>query len=87
VKARRRVLSEEIATTLHEALIDCAASLHVTLLAFHIEPEHIYVLASHRPEMAVATVMGRLKGAASRRLWQIYPALRDLDERLLWNDG
>jgi putative transposase len=75
VKARRRVLVGEIAITLHEALIDCASSLHVTLLAFHIEPEHIHLLASLRPDTSVATVMGRLKGATSRRLRQTYPAL------------
>ena len=87
VKARRRVLVGEIATTLHEALISCAASLNLALLAFHIEPEHIHLLASLRPDMSVATVLGRLKGVTSRRLRQTYPALRDLDARSLWNDG
>ena len=87
VKARQRVLVGEIATTLHEALIGCAASLHITVLAFHIEPEHIHLLASLRPDTSVATVVGRLKGATSRQLRQTYPALRARDDRSLWNDG
>jgi putative transposase len=87
VKARHRVLVGDIATTLHEVLIDCASSLNVTLLAFHIEPEHIHLLASLRPDMSVSMVVGRLKGATSRRLRQTYPDVRALDERSLWNDG
>ncbi|HVA88800.1 MAG TPA: IS200/IS605 family transposase [Chloroflexota bacterium] len=87
VKARHRILVGEVATALHEVLVRCASSLNLTLLAFHVEPEHVHLLTSLRPDMAVATVTGRLKGATSRQLRQQFSAIRDLDERSLWNDG
>ena len=56
-EARRAVL---------EALLDCSASSDFTLLAAHVRESHVHVIVSHTSQPA--SVCGRLKVAATRRL-------------------
>ncbi len=87
VKARHRLLEGPVAAALCESMAATAQAIGVTLLALHVEPEHVHLLVSLRPDMAVATVVGRLKGASSRHLREAYPSLRDVDATSCWSDG
>ncbi len=87
VKARRPLLRDAVALALRDHLVQIGEHADIHVLAFHIEPEHVHVLLSLRPEMSVATAVQRLKGASSRHLRQVFPQLASLHENALWNTG
>ncbi|MDB5059065.1 MAG: transposase IS200-family protein [Chloroflexi bacterium] len=87
VKARYRVLLGPVATALRADLLRTADSIGVTILALHVEPELVHLLVSLRPDIALATVVGRLKGASARRLRETFPSVRAVDERGCWSTG
>ena len=87
VKARRRVLVGAVTATLQEDLVRTAAALSVTILALHIEPEHVHVLLSVPPDHTIARVVGRLKGASAHTLRARFPVVRQAHERSLWTAG
>jgi putative transposase len=87
VKGRRPALDGAVAEALRDELLRIAERAGITILALHIEPEHLHALLSLRPDMAVATAVGRLKGASAHFLRQAFPHLRTAHERSLWNDG
>ena len=87
VRARRPLLQDAVATALRDHLVETSARADLTLLAVHIEPEHVHVLLSLRPDMAVATAVQRLKGASSRRLRQDFPHLHAWQQEALWSTG
>jgi putative transposase len=87
VKARHQVLEGAVAEVLRESLLLTAETIKVTILAMHMEPEHVHMLLSLRPDMAVATVVGRFKGASARRLREAFPSARAVDEQSLWSAG
>src|SRR5579864_9466584 len=78
VRARRPLLRDEVAVALRDHLLATSADAGINLLAFHIEPEHVHVLLSLQPAMAVASAVHRLKGASSRHLRQAFPHLQEL---------
>ncbi len=87
VKARHRVLVGTVAAALREELANGAATVGITMIALHVEPEHVHLVVSLRPDMTVAAAVGRLKGASARRLRQRFAAIYALDARSLWNAG
>ncbi|MDB5075157.1 MAG: transposase IS200-family protein [Chloroflexi bacterium] len=87
VKARHRVLLSPVATALRADLLRTADSIGVTILALHVEPERVHLLVSLRPDIALATVVGRMKGASARRLRETFPSVRAVDERACWSNG
>src|SRR5579885_1996445 len=87
VRARRPLLQGAVASALGDHLLETSARADITLLAVHIEPEHVHALLSLRPEIAVASAVQRLKGASSRRLRQAFPHVRALHQEALWSTG
>jgi REP element-mobilizing transposase RayT len=63
VKARQRLLVGAVAETLRDELLRVAEAAGVTMLTLHVEPEHVHLIMSLRPDMTVSGVVGRLKGA------------------------
>jgi putative transposase len=87
VRARQPVLVGAVATTLHDCLLRAGEEPEINLLAFHIEPDHVHLLFSLSPAMAVADAVKRLKGASSRHLRHAFPELLALPGDALWNTG
>src|SRR5712692_8607050 len=87
VKARQALLHGTVAEALRDELLAIAERAGITVLALHVEPEHLHVLLSLRPDMAVATAVGRLKGASAHFLRQTFPRIHEAHEQSLWNDG
>ena len=89
VKGRRRLLVGAVASTLCAELLRAAEDAGVTLLTVHVEPEHVHVIMSLRPDMAVSSMVPRpidlgpipeAAGAGLERM-ERFPILRTL---LLW---
>jgi putative transposase len=87
VKGRKALLRGAVAAALRDELLQIAERAGITILTLHVEPEHLHVLLSLRPDMAVATAVGRLKGASAHFLRQAFPQIRAVHEQSLWNDG
>ena len=87
VRARRPLLVGDIALALRDLLLRVGEQSKINLLALHIEREHVHLLFSLRPEMAVAMAVKHLKGVSSRHLRQAFPHLQALHEDALWNVG
>jgi putative transposase len=87
VRARRPVLRGAVAEALADHLLQLGDEANLHILALHIEPEHVHLLFSLRPDLAVAAAVKRLKGASSRHLRQAFPQLQALHEDALWNTG
>jgi putative transposase len=86
-RARRPVLVDAVATALHDCLLRAGEQPDLHLLAFHVEPDHVHLLFSPRPTLAVAEAVTRLKGASSRHRRQVCPELLALPGDALWNSG
>jgi putative transposase len=87
VRARRPLLTDAVALALCDLLLRTGEQVDINILAFHIEPEHVHVLLSLRPDMAMASAVHRLKGASSRHLRHLFPHLQELQRDALWNTG
>lgn len=84
---RRRVLDYEMLTQCKEVMKTACASLAAELEEFYGEPDHVRVLVSYPPTLAISTLTVRLKGSAARRLTQDFGDRIDrarMDGRL-WN--
>ena len=87
VRARRPLLQHAVARALHGCLLHIGDEASISILAFHIEPDHVHVLFSLEPSQAVASAVKRLKGASSRHLRQLFPELQAAEEDALWSAG
>lgn len=75
-KYRRRVLTEGVAIRLNGLLNETARELEMTIHAMEIMPDHVHLFVEFDPRWAVAEIVNRLKGAASRTLRAEFPLLR-----------
>jgi putative transposase len=87
IRARRPLLLGEIAHELSDCLLRLESEAGISILAFHIEADHVHVLFSLKPSQAVASAVKRLKGASSRHLRKLFPMLQDSDQDALWSHG
>lgn len=83
VKTRRPLLQPDVARTLRDHLLSMSEANAIHILALHVEPEHVHLLISLAPSMAVAAAVQRLKGAGARYLRQAFPHLVDVQGEAL----
>ena len=72
-KNRERLLTPELEPLAHEFLRTKAMGLDTTVFALNGMPDHVHLVVSIPPKLAVATFIGQLKGASSTRLSKHYP--------------
>lgn len=63
-----------------------AKSLGAIVRRGSVGSEHVHLLVSVPPTLALSTFVGALKGYSSRRLREVYPELTG-DARSLWSSG
>jgi len=87
-KNRKAILNKEIGSRLIQIVAEICETEKCQLLGIHIEPEHVHVLISLRPDNNVASMVKGIKGKTSRMLRLEFPELlRIVDEKSLWADG
>jgi putative transposase len=87
-KYRKPVLRGEIATRVRELIRQTGATLEVDILSGHVSSDHIHLLVSVPPQVAVSVLVQRLKGRSSRRLQEEFSELkRQYWGRHLWARG
>ena len=75
-KYRKPVLRGEVAVRLRELVRQTCASLDVYILSGHVAADHVHLLVSVPPQLAVSDLMQRVKGRSSRKLLQEFNELR-----------
>ena len=75
-KYRYRILVGEIGTRVRDLIRQICMTRDIMILKGHVGPDHVHLLVSCPPQIAVAKIVQSLKGKSSRLLQQEYPSLR-----------
>jgi putative transposase len=87
-KYRKSVLRGEIALRLRELVRQTCTTLDVQIMSGHVSPDHVHLLVSVPPNVAVSTLVQRLKGRSRRRMLEEFGELsRQCWGRHLWARG
>ena len=87
-KYRKSMLRGEIGLRLRELIRQDCAKLDVYILTGHVSADHVHLLVSVPPSIAVSKLVQQLKGRSSRRLMDEYGELkRQYWGRRMWARG
>ena len=87
-KYRKPILHESIGLRVRELLRQTCASLDVYIEKGHVARDHVHLLVSVPPDIAVSELVQRLKGRSSRLMLQEFGELRKAFwGRHLWARG
>ena len=75
-KYRKPVLRGEIAVRVRELIRQTCATMEVYILSGHVSSDHIHLLVSVPPQVAVSDLVQRLKGRSSRRMQEEFGELK-----------
>jgi putative transposase len=75
-KYRHKVFSGNHLRRLEEVMRDVCADFETELQEFNGEPNHVHLLVSFPPKVALSRLVNSLKGVSSRRMRQEFPDLR-----------
>ena len=67
-KYRRNVLTDDMLTDMEAIMRDVCQDFDATLMEFNGEDDHVHLLVSYPPKVALSTLINSLKGVSSRRL-------------------
>ena len=74
-KYRKPVLRGQVALRLRELIRQTCETLDVYILSGHVSADHVHLLVSVPPSIAVSDLVQRLKGRSSRRLLEEFGEL------------
>ena len=87
-KYRKQILRGEIGKRVRELLRQTSASLDVYIVKGHVAKDHVHLLVSVPPNLAVSELGKRLKGRSSRLMLEEFGELRKVYwGRHLWARG
>lgn len=71
-KYRRNVFTDGVLTDMEQVMRSVCETMECKLIEFNGETDHVHLLVSYPPKVAVSTLVNMLKGVSSRRLRQKY---------------
>jgi len=74
-KYRHRVFTDRHLTRLEEIMRAVCVDFEAELVEFNGEPDHVHLLVTFPPKIAVSRLVNSLKGVSSRRMRQEFPEL------------
>jgi putative transposase len=87
-KYRKPILRGEVGKRVRELLRQTCASLDVYIVKGHVSKDHVHLLVSVPPNLAVSELVKRLKGRSSRLMLEEFGELRKVYwGRHLWARG
>lgn len=82
-KYRRPAITDRVSTIIEQACRDVCAEFEATLDAYEHDGDHVHLLISYPPKIAVSRLVNSLKGVSARRVRQAgYPEV----QQALWGD-
>ena len=86
-KYRRKVMYGEVRKHVGEILRKITEMYGVTLIEGHVMKDHVHMLVSIPPKVAVSSFMGQLKGKSALMIFDKYPRFRTQGDRHFWARG
>lgn len=87
-KYRKLILRGEVGKRVRELIRQTCASLDVYIVKGHVSKDHVHLLVSVPPNLAVSELVKRVKGRSSRRVLEEFGELRKVYwGRHLWARG
>ena len=87
-KYRKPVLQGDVAIRLRDLIREICKSMDVEIIKGHVSKDHLHVLVSSPPNLAISKLMQSLKGKTSRKLLSEYRSLaKQFWGRHLWARG
>ena len=87
-KYRKPILRGEIGKRVRELIRQTCASLDIYIVKGHVSKDHVHLLVSVPPNLAVSELVKRLKGRSSRLMLEEFGELRKVYwGRHLWARG
>ncbi len=87
-KYRRKVLYNQIRDDIGEILRRLCENKGVEIIEGHLMPDHVHMLASIPPKIAVSSFMGYLKGKSSLMVFDRHANLKhEFGNRKFWAEG
>ncbi|MEM7803148.1 MAG: IS200/IS605 family transposase [Chloroflexota bacterium] len=87
-KYRKRVLRGQVGLRLRDLVRQVCAAEDILIVSGNIQPDHVHLLISVPPNLAVSQVMHKIKGRSSRKLLQEFEDLKkEFWGRHLWARG
>lgn len=77
-KYRKKILTEKIAARLKVLLMQGCQAKGITIIKGNIQAEHVHLLLSIPPSLAVSSVMQYLKGRSSKKLQEKFMYLKKI---------
>lgn len=76
-KYRRNVFTKEILDKLHDIFVRVCNNFEADLVEFDGEDDHVHLLITYPPKIAISTLVNSLKGVSSRMIRKNnYPSMR-----------
>ena len=75
-KYRKPIMVGPVAERLRELIRQISQQNEVTIIKGHISKDHVHLLVSSSPSLAVSRLVQKLKGATSHKLFQEFAHLR-----------
>lgn len=82
-KYRRKVLTGEMLSCLHNVLEELLVKWDCKLIEFNGEEEHIHLLFQYHPDLELSKLVNNLKSVSSRKIRQEFKEHLD---KAYWND-
>ena len=87
-KYRKPVLQGDVAIRLRDLIREICKSMDVEIIKGHVSKDHLHILVSSPPNLAISKLMQSLKGKTSRKLLSEYRSLaKQFWGRHLWARG
>lgn len=86
-KYRRKVFSDDLLTEIEQIFRSILNTRECQLLEFNGESDHVHLLVTFRPEIALSNLVANLKATSSKQLWLKHPEHLEkiyYGKRVLW---
>jgi putative transposase len=75
-KYRKAVLVGEAATRVRDLIRELCGGLDVKIMKGHVSKDHVHLLVSVPPQVAISKLMQRLKGKTAYKVMQEFPHIK-----------
>lgn len=77
-RRRKKVLVGEVKKRLVELIYETAGKIDCKVISLAIESDHVHLFLNYDPDLSIAQIMHRIKGASSYALRSEFPVLKKL---------
>ena len=86
-KYRRKIIYNQYRKDLGKILRELCWYKGVEILEGHLMPDHVHILVSIPPKIAISSFMGYLKGKSTLMLYDRHPELQSKWDKAFWARG